>query len=336
MNVIVIGAGRMGVRHIQGVLAVDNISKITIVDINQGALDNALSSLKDNAGSDKCEYTLLDNLDKNNRCDVGIIAPTADNREELFNLLVKLGCKNIMVEKPLGQSYQEVLDFNETVSKSDVNCSVNLNMRLYDNFIQLKKDLENTPQLQGPKTITINTGTIGIGANGIHYLDLLYFLLDANEAEIQAAHISEETIPSGRGANFGDFGGWSAINYYRNKSLVGTALISLSATSTVFGSWDIVAPHGRIYFNEVEQKRINTYRKEDSILPVNRYFGDYTLPVESKFESPFLGDLTAKWIIGLQNNEQLLPNISESCKVHKLMFDWLKYSKTHQDLFPIT
>jgi len=336
MNVIVIGAGRMGVRHIQGILTVDNISKITIVDINQGALDNALSHLKDNSGSDKCDFALLDNIDKNNRYNVGIIASTADNREELFNLLVELGCKNIMVEKPLGQSYQEVLIFNDTVSKSDVNCSVNLNMRLYDNFIQLKKDFENTPQLQGPKTITINTGTIGIGANGIHYLDLLYFLLDADEAEIQAAHISEETIPSGRGANFGDFGGWSAINCYKNKSLVGTALISLSSTSTVFGSWDIVAPHGRIYFNEVEQKRVNTYRKEDSVLPVNRYFGDYTPPVESKFESPFLGDLTAKWIIGLQNNEQLLPNISESCKVHKLMFDWLNYSKTHQDLFPIT
>jgi len=336
MKVIVIGAGRMGVRHIQGVLTVDGIQKVTVVDINQAALDSAKANLAESLNFNKCDFTLVSQLNKDNKYDVGIIASTANNREELFDLLVSLGCKNIMVEKPLGQSYQEVTAFDKKVAETNVNCSVNLNMRLYDNFIQLKEDLKNTPQLKGVKTITINTGTIGIGANGIHYLDLLYFILDADEAEIKAAHISDDMIPSGRGGDFGDFGGWSAINLFKNKELVGTALISLSPISTVFGSWEIVAPHGRIYFNEVEQKRINTYRKEDSTLPVNRYFGDYTPPIESKFESPFLGDLTAKWIIGLQNGQQLLPNISESCKVHKLMFDWLNHSNTHQKLFPIT
>ena len=326
----------MGIRHIQGILSVTNIKKITVVDINQDALNNAKNQLTDSPNFNICEFLLIDKLNTTEQYNTGIMASTANNREELFDLLVKMGCQNIMVEKPLGQSYQEVINFNDKVSKTDVNCCVNLNMRLYDCFIELKNDLNNTPQLNGVKTITINTGTIGIGANGIHYLDLLFFILDADKAEIKAAHISEVTIPSGRGSQFGDFGCWSAINYYKNKELVGTALISLSSISTVFGSWEIVAPHGRIYFNEVEQKRINTYRKEDSKLPVNRYFGDYTSPVESVFESPFLGDLTAKWIVGLQNNEQLLPNISESCKVHKLMFDWLNHSKTHQDLFPIT
>jgi hypothetical protein len=31
-----------------------------------------------------------------------------------------------------------------------------------------------------------------------------------------------------------------------------------------------------------------------------------------------------------------LPSLAESLKVHKLMFDWLSLSATHQSVFPIT
>lgn len=336
MKVIVIGAGRMGVRHIQGILTVENVEKVSIVDIYETALENAKSNLKDNDAFEKCDFILTDEIDNQETYDVGIIASTANNRAELFDKLVGLGCKDIMVEKPLGQSYQEVLDFSEKVSKSGVNCCVNLNMRMYDDFVQLRKDFATVPQLKGFKTISMNAGTIGIGANGIHYLDLLFFLLDADDTNIKAGFIDDVMIESPRGEEFGDFGGWVVIDYLKQEELVGTAFISISSRSTVFGSWEFVAPHGRIHVNEVEQKRSNVYRKEDSNLPMYRYFGDYNAPVEVKINSPFLGDLTAKWIIGLQNGEQLLPSLSESCKVHKLMFDWLNYSASHQDTFPIT
>lgn len=336
MKLIVLGAGRMGIRHIQGILTVQGIEKIVVVDIMDEALSNAKQQLDSAENSDKCEYTLLNDLSKEERFDIGIIASTADNREALFDMLVSMGCSKIMIEKPLGQSMEEIQSFVNKVSTVDVDCSVNLNMRLYDCFIELKNDLNTTPQLQGLKTVTINTGTIGIGANGIHYLDLLFFLFDADSAEIKAAYIDDQIIPSGRSTSFGDFGGWMATDFIKDGEKQATALVSLSARSTVFGSWDIVAPHGRIYFNEVEQKRVNSYRKEDSTLPMNRYYGDYMPPVESKFGGPFLGDLTAKWVVGLQNGTNMLPSIKESLKAHQLMFDWLNHSKTHQGSFPIT
>jgi predicted dehydrogenase len=337
MDVIIIGAGRMGIRHAQGIVAIESVNKIVMVDINQESLDNASSLLLQNLNFNKFHFSLKRDLSLvKERFDIGILASTANNRAELYEFLVTLGCKNILIEKPLGQSYQEVIDFNDIVVKSEVNCFVNLNMRLYDGFIKLRNALGTLPQLKGLKTITVNTGTLGIGANGIHYLDLLYFLLDADEAKVIAAKIDDTIIPSGRGANFCDFGGWSVIEFYKNNVLVGTAILSLSSTSTVFGSWDIVAPHGRIYLNEVEQKRIDTFRKVDSEMPINRYHADYLPAVEVKVEFPFLGDLTSKWLIGLLQGESLLPTIGESMKVHKLMFDWLKHSKTHQKVFPIT
>jgi predicted dehydrogenase len=337
MNVIIIGAGRMGIRHAQGLATVEAVKKIKMVDISQSALDNAVAIFQQIPNNNKFGFSLIEHLNtEGEHFDIGIMASTANNRAELYNLLVHLGCKHILVEKPLGQSYQEVIEFNDIVAKSGVNCYVNLNMRLYDGFIQLRNDLEQLPQLQGHKAITVNTGTIGIGANGIHYLDLLYFLLDADRAKIAAADIDDNIIPSGRGSNFCDFGGWSVIKFYKNEKLVGTAMLSLSSSSTVLGSWEIVASHGRIYLNEVEQKRIDTLRKADSTMPINRYFADYLPPVETIAASPFLGDLTAKWLVALLEGENLLPTIEESIKVHALMFDWLNHSKTHQIYFPIT
>ncbi len=36
----------------------------------------------------------------------------------------------------------------------------------------------------------------------------------------------------------------------------------MASDSTAFGSWEIVAPIGRIYLNEVEQKRVDRHFEE--------------------------------------------------------------------------
>ena len=333
MRVLIIGAGRMGIRHAQGILNNDGVSEILITDINNASLENAKTILNNS----KVIYSLNSDVDFSITYDTCVIASTANDRIGQLNFVAKFKPTNILVEKPLGQSWKEVEELEKHVLAYKLNCSVNLNMRLYDSFNQLKNNLKDKPQLNGKKTITINTGTLGIGANGIHYLDLLYFLLDADSAKIVSAKIEDELVPSGRGPAFGDFGGWAVINFYKDGADVGTTLISISNHSTAFGSWEIVAPNGRVWFNEVDQKCIYSLRKEDSQLPISRYYGDYLPNEELKFEAPFLGDLTNKWINNIIiNGKSNLPSISESKPVHQLMFDWLSKSKTHSKIFPIT
>lgn len=331
MKFLIIGAGRMGIRHALGIKNLNEATAITITDINRDALENAKKSIDDS----RFDYKLIKEI-KNETFDFCVIAATAAGRKELLQVANRVKAKHILIEKPLGQSMQQVLEMNHYISEHNLNCYVNLNMRLYESFITLRDDLLSIPQLKGSKTITVNTGTLGIGANGIHYLDLLYFILDANNAELTAAEIDDALIPSGRGAAFGDFGGWAVIKFYKEKKFQGKALLSMASDSTVFGSWEIVAPNGRVYFNEVEGKRIDTLRKEDSQLPVNRYFGDYLPPVESIITSPFLGDLTTVWIKGILEGKSLLPKIEESIKVHELLFQWLAKSNNYKENFPIT
>jgi predicted dehydrogenase len=337
MNLIIIGAGRMGIRHAQGAVQTAGIIKITMLDISSEALERAAATLNQGASPEKISYRLLDDFAADDTVyDIAIIASTADSRTRLLKLLAEKNCRRILVEKPIGQSREEVREFANAVEELDISCSVNLNMRLYPGFQQLHEDLRRLPQLKGPVSVTINTGTIGIGANGIHYLDLLFFLLDADKAEIAAAEIDEMTIPSGRGAQFLDFGGWCVVKFYQGDQYKGKALISIGSSSTAMGGWEFITSHGRISINEIDQKRFTALRKEDSQMPLHRYAADYLPVQESLFAGSPLSELTAQWLEGIIHHKQLLPSVQESMKVHDLLFDWFSFSNTHREKYPIT
>lgn len=336
MNIIIVGAGRMGMRHAVGAAKNSNVQQILLLDINNTALENAKTHLIDENLADKFIFGFSDDLSSIPfTAQTAIIASPAKNRKELCNEMISHGVANILVEKPLGQSFEEVAELAEFIKHSGTKVYVNLNMRLYDSFISLKNDLKTKSQLMGYKIFTINTGSIGIGANGIHYLDMLFFLIDADKSEIVAGEIEEKMLPSGRGPKYGDFGGWCTIKFYKNSEEIARAHLSITAQSSVFGGWDIVAPFGHVRINEVEGERIDILRKIDSLMPIQRYGADYEQAVKSTFISPFLGDLTSVWIDSLLGGESVLPQISESLKVHKLMFDWLRLSQAHK-VFPIT
>lgn len=333
MKVLIIGAGRMGQRHAQGIGEVENVSKIVLVDISHQALASAKELLPK---SEKYDFSLIGEVGEDLRFDIGIIASTANNRKESCELAVKLGCKHLLIEKPLGQSLQEYYDLVNFFDSADCKAYANLNMRVYPHSVKLKNDLKTMGQFEGIKNITMNTGSVGIGANGIHYLDFLVFLSDSDSAKIISAEIDENSIPSARGKEFQDFGGRVYIKYFKNEELVLNAFISIGSKSTVFGGWDIVGAHGRITINESTGKRMDYLRKADSCMPIQRYNADYLPPVEENFDSPFLGDLTKFWINGIQAGIETLPSLKEVKLSHTLMFDWLAKSKNHSKLFPIT
>ncbi len=208
---------------------------------------------------------------------------------------------------------------------------------MYKGYQNLKNDLQNLPQLKGPLTISINTGTVGIGANGIHYIDLINYLTDAAAIKVVTASIDDTIIPSGRGADFADFGGYAFLDYLNsNKQVLARVHFMLGSQSTVLGPWEFVGTNGRVLVDEFEQTRFNKYRKADSELPVQRYAGDY-LPMETeKFEVPFLNDLTEEWLSQLLNGRFILPEIKETLTVHNALFEWLNHSKSFKNEFPIT
>jgi predicted dehydrogenase len=339
MKVLVLGAGRMGLRHCLGVLKVARIKNLFVVDVNRSALENAKIQLEDKKNEVNVSYhTLEEVLNSKLDLDIVIVAATAGNRVELCEKLLSFSPKYFLIEKPLGQSYKQVEQLITFFNKHRaIKAFVNLNTRLYKGYQKLKNDLQNLKQLKGHLTISINTGTVGIGANGIHYIDLIKYLTDASSIKIVNAFIDDTIIPSGRGSDFADFGGYAVLDYLNsNEQVLARVHLILSSQSTVLGPWEFVGTNGRVLIDEFEQTRFNKYRKADSELPVQRYAGDY-LPMETeKFEVPFLNDLTEEWLNQVLNERFILPEIKESLAVHNAVFEWLNYSNSFKNEFPIT
>jgi predicted dehydrogenase len=325
----------MGLRHALGALKCAQVEHLTMSDISSEALGRARGEMDGRWNGKTVDF--VPSISLTGKFDVVIMATTATGRLESCRNMLALSPTWLLVEKPLGQSYEEVESVSRLLSSHPgVKASVNLNTRMYPFIADLKRDLASMPQFDGCKYINYSGGTLGIGANGIHYLDLMFHLLDADEAEFKYGEVDDTMIPSGRGPAFGDFGGWACIHLSRAGQLVGKSLIMLSSTSTVFGGWEFIGTHGRIRINELEGTRTDILRNSDSILPVNRYGGEYMEPVIRVIESPPLSDLTCQWLEGLAAGHSLLPDLHESLKVHRVMFEWLSASRTHKGTFPIT
>ena len=335
MRLLITGAGRMGIRHAMGALQSDAVESLTMMDIAPAALENAQAQLSTSGREKELRFILPGDL--SGSYDAVIMSSTASDRLGACRDVLSLSPRNLLIEKPLGQSLGDVTALTDALSSmKDLHVSVNLNMRMYPFVKTLKSDINSLPQFEGLKYINFTGGTLGIGANGIHYLDFIYFLLDADDAEVVAASIDDNMIPSGRGPAFGDFGGWACIHFRKGGVLVGKSLLLLSSSSTVFGGWEIIGSHGRIRLNEIEGERVDILRRADSEMPMNRYAADYLPPVTTKIESPFLGDLTREWLNGIAAGKQLLPSLDQSVRVHKLMFDWLSHSTKKFEKYPIT
>lgn len=330
MRILIIGAGRMGMRHVVGACRSKSATQVTVLDVREEALTSGQDNIREREPerSGIVQFQLVSEYEQNpGPNDVAIIASTANDRLGVIELALSSNCKHLLLEKPLAQSTDEVNELIEYLNEKPVSVAVNLNMRLYKSYQQLKTDLSELPQMQGKVLFGLNMGSIGIGANGIHYLDLILFLSEADRAEVVAGEIDSEVIPSGRGPEFGDYGGWCVVKLFKEGQQVGRATVTLSATSTAFGGWDIIGTHGRIRVNEIEGLRQDQLRKPDSDLPVYRYAADY-LPISSQpFEIPYLEDLAAKWIDAVAKGEQILPGLPQAALSHQLMFDWLAYSK---------
>jgi predicted dehydrogenase len=333
INLAILGAGRMGIRHAQGLLNHPEISKLFLVDINVKSLDNAKIQLNN---SSVLYQTLVEFENSTEQIHYVIIASTANNRMSTVSLLTKKNVGKVLIEKPLGQSEEEVKELVQFFTNTGIEAFVNLNMRLYESFVKLKNDLNNSQQMQGFKSITVNTGSIGIGANGIHYLDLVLFLTNAYSAEIAYSEIEDNKLPSGRGENFNDFGGLCVLNLFDKVGhKIARAYLSITSFSSAFGGWEIISPNARIYFNEIDGKLIRVTRKADSNLPVHRYAADYNEAESIAISSPFLGDLTRIWFDQMQKGNSILPKLDESLLVHKILFGWLQSSNSNS-IFPIT
>ncbi|MBO9698636.1 MAG: Gfo/Idh/MocA family oxidoreductase [Sporocytophaga sp.] len=206
MNIVLVGAGQIGSRHLQGLalLKEDNI-RIQVLDPSEDSLRIARDRFYEIA-KDKNNISIefISNFNEVvNDVNVAIVATSSKVRRTAIEELVQgRSIKYLLLEKFLFSDIRDYEVIQNLINEKQIKAFVNCPRRLYPDYIEIK-DL-----LKDQKNFIFNAvgSNWGLGCNGIHLLDLFCFFTETKELRLNNDWLDEEVIPSKR-AGYVEFSG---------------------------------------------------------------------------------------------------------------------------------
>lgn len=217
-NIVLIGAGQLGSRHLQSLAKMDIPVSIDVVDPSLEQLETAkkrFEQIPEHINIPSVQY--LNSLhDVKKDIDLCVIATTADVRGKVTKeLLVSKKVKNIIFEKVLFQSIQDYDEIGELLIKNEVSAWVNCPRRIYPFYVEIKKYFVAGERI----SCHVNGGDWGLASNSIHLIDLIAFYNGINDLKIDINGL-DKTIYTNKRKGFLEFGGTLRICYSNGSSLV--------------------------------------------------------------------------------------------------------------------
>lgn len=174
-NILLVGAGQLGSRHLQAIALYVESCDIYVVDPKVESLNTAKSRFEEVKGFERHTViyeTEMINLNCNN-FDIAIIATNSNIRKEVVKeILDKKEVKYFILEKVLFQSIKDFDEIGKLLIKTNTKAFVNCPRRMFDFYKEVKRDLANKTSIQ----VEIVGNKWGLACNGIHFVDLFNYV----------------------------------------------------------------------------------------------------------------------------------------------------------------
>ena len=212
MRAAVIGAGRMGRRHMQVVRSLD----LEIVGISDRSQESLAAAREDAAvPSDRLFVDPRGLMDL--RPEVVVIATTAPSHTDYVLLAVESGARFILCEKPMATSLSDCDRLLEACRRSGTRLAVNHQMRFMEQYT-LPRDLLTSDDFGGLASVTVVGGNFGMAMNGTHYFEMFRYMTGEAPQSV-TAWFDEGTVPNPRGPEFQDRAGAIRVTTASGKRL---------------------------------------------------------------------------------------------------------------------
>jgi predicted dehydrogenase len=201
VRVGIIGAGRMGRRHIKN--AADLSLPIAgVCDLS----DEALAAAGNECGI-RPEQQFRDAREflSRERPECVVISTTAPSHCSLTELAATCGARYILCEKPMAVSLDECDAMVRATDSRGVKLAIDHQMRFTETVRTIHK-IAHSEEFGGLSSVTLVTGNIGLSMNGTHYFDFFRWLT-GEIPETVSAWFSEQTFPNPRGPQYEDRAG---------------------------------------------------------------------------------------------------------------------------------
>ncbi len=197
-NILLIGAGQLGSRHLQGLMKCPLPARIEVIEPSEKNRNTAIERVRQTKFPDnKAELKFCKSLDEVScrKADLVIIATNSDVRAEIVTELTGMvKVRYLILEKVV---YQSMEVFNQQVlllEKRNIKTWVNYPRRIYPFYIDLKRELSGSEKI----SLTVSGSNWGLGCNSLHFIDLLGFLTDCTEYKTDYVLLDPEILQSKR------------------------------------------------------------------------------------------------------------------------------------------
>lgn len=320
MKVLVSSLGVMGRRHLLGALKAG--AQVVGFDPSEASIEKSKEAVV-KAGLDVAQIQFVQQLPVSQTFDVAIFAETADFRMPNFMKFIETNkAKRILLEKPVTRGPADLELMGTKIKKlqtEGTQVSVNFPRRTWPFYMKMKEAWSKDAALE----MTLNGGAVGLGCNGIHYIDTFAFLTSNISEKFQVLHssVNADLIGSGRGERFKDYGGTFLL-----KKGPATFYLSIDPTGTPTPILTFKSKNAVMWVDE-NNYTYRQWNKTGGFEKPNYLYGqDYTVTGEGAVEYRDLISLTELWVKG----ELQLPAFDNVIESHAMLFGLLNAANVQE------
>lgn len=201
-NILVIGAGNLGSRHLQSIAATQGQWQVDVFDPSEKSLEIASLRIAEVKSSHRIQYHQA-STSLRSSYDFALVATTANARlSVLRDLLLSRKISYLLLEKVLFQSAQDLREALRLLEGTDTRTWVNYPRRQFPYYQELYSRLAG----KRLKHLKVQGGDWGLACNALHFLDLFEYLASAPVKHVYTNGLENKVYPSKR-AGFVEFYG---------------------------------------------------------------------------------------------------------------------------------
>lgn len=280
-NIVVIGAGQLGRRHMQSLANSTLTGSLHVVDPFESSLSAAQAALAESKGqspllADVQWHRSAQTLPK--VVDLAVIATTADVRVAAMTALCESAAPRYLVlEKVLFQRFADYDTAAALLQRHGITAWVNCPRRAFPVYQSLARFFADDPV----RRMDLHGGDWGLGCNAIHFLDLLALLSEPGGLEVHGDELDPGVHESKR-KGFVEFSGTL-------RGRLGHAAFSLTA---MHGSSKkhLIALHGQSKSVFVDETAGMLWKLDGASDALERFNVPYQSQLTGPLAESILGD----------------------------------------------
>mgnify|MGYP001277918204 CR=1 FL=1 len=293
-NILIVGVGEIGSRHLQAISKLKNVS-IEVIDPDKNSIKIAKSRLPDiNSNNVLNFYGSIELINAN--IDLAIISTSSRVRFNVTKEIIsKKNVKNIVFEKVLFQKEKDYYKMQKLLKENNIKAWVNHPRRMFPFYKKLKNELKKSNNI-----IFNYTGyNWAMASNGLHLIDLISFLSDSNELIINNSMIDRKIIKSKRN------GFLEVLGSIQGK--VGDSFFNLSSVDYKIKPTMTIYSENHIFV--IDEAMGEVYHRNAGNDWMSNKYHEKIIFFQSELSNDFTSEI-------LEKNSCSLPKYEDSIKLH--------------------